>query len=212
MRLASAEHKSRRWRIHEIVPDFTLEDVWGLPVHGRATDFPEFLELASHLSPANANSVATRALWRFRDLLGRWFGIGRITRKSDAVAMSDAKLRIPGTNETSLSDRVPADLKNTAARMSFGSLPFSPLYLTGTEFAAELSNATVHGVMHLGWADNGNGEYQGRMAVYVKPRGWFGRAYMALIKPFRHLIVYPALMKQFESAWNATRTPSQMVR
>jgi hypothetical protein len=39
------------------------------------------------------------------------------------------------------------------------------------------------------------------MAVYVKPRGAFGKAYMALIKPFRYLVVYPALMGQVERAW-----------
>jgi hypothetical protein len=41
------------------------------------------------------------------------------------------------------------------------------------------------------------------MAVYVKPRGLFGKGYMALIKPFRYLIVYPALMRQTERTWNA---------
>ena len=30
------------------------------------------------------------------------------------------------------------------------------------------------------------------MAVYVRPRGLLGKGYMALIKPFRYLIVYPA--------------------
>ena len=33
MRLPNAAHESRPWRIREIVPDFTLEDVWALPVH-----------------------------------------------------------------------------------------------------------------------------------------------------------------------------------
>jgi hypothetical protein len=212
MRLPNAAHETGTWRINEIVPDFRLEDVWALPVHGRAADFPKFLDLASHLDPANAGSPATRALWRFRDLLGRWFGIGRITKMSDAAANGVAKLPIPGKNETSLSGRVPDDLRNTAAHVDFGSLPFSPLYLTGNEFGAEVSNATVHGVLHLAWADNGEGDYQGRMAVYVRPRGLLGHAYMTLIKPFRHLIVYPALMKQFESAWNETRTRPQIVR
>ncbi len=41
------------------------------------------------------------------------------------------------------------------------------------------------------------------MAVYVKPRGAFGRAYMAMIKPFRHWVVYPAMMRQLERAWDA---------
>jgi len=48
----------------------------------------------------------------------------------------------------------------------------------------------------------------GQMAVYVKPRGLFGKGYMALIKPFRYLIVYPALMRQTERMWN-TRVPQR---
>src|SRR3712207_6962224 len=38
----------------------------------------------------------------------------------------------------------------------------------------------------------------GQMAVLVKPNGLFGKAYMAAIKPFRYLIVYPALMRMIE--------------
>ena len=34
MRLPNAAHESGPWRIREIVPDFTLEDVWALPVYG----------------------------------------------------------------------------------------------------------------------------------------------------------------------------------
>jgi hypothetical protein len=41
------------------------------------------------------------------------------------------------------------------------------------------------------------------MAVYVKPRGRFGRPYMAFIAPFRHWVVYPALMRQIERAWSS---------
>jgi hypothetical protein len=87
--------------------------------------------------------------------------------------------------------------------MRFGSLPFEPLYRTDDEFAAEISNQTVHGVMHLGWADQGEGHYQGQLAVYVKPRGRLGQGYMALIKPFRYAIVYPALMRRIERTWDA---------
>jgi hypothetical protein len=57
--------------------------------------------------------------------------------------------------------------------------------------------------MHLAWVDQGDGLYQGQMGVYVKPRGRLGAAYMALIAPFRHRVVYPALMRQIERAWNA---------
>jgi hypothetical protein len=41
------------------------------------------------------------------------------------------------------------------------------------------------------------------MAVLVKPNGLFGTAYMAAIRPFRHLIVYPPLMRLIEREWRA---------
>jgi hypothetical protein len=103
-----------------------------------------------------------------------------------------------------LAERLPDDLRNSPWDHDFGSLPFKPLYRTDTEAAAEVSNKTVHGVMHLGWAKQDDNSYQGQMAVYVKPRGRFGKAYMAFIKPFRYWIVYPALMRQVERRWNAS--------
>jgi hypothetical protein len=205
MKLPSAAHESRPWRIREIVPDFTLEDVWALPAHGEAEDFEALLELLAASDPANAESLPTRALWRLRDHLGAWFDLGRISAPSNGPGA----LPIPGTSETSLAGRLPDDLRDTAEGVDFGSLPFVPLFRTDDEFAAEISNQTVHGVMHLAWADQGDGRYQGQMAVYVKPRGHFGRAYMALIKPFRYLIVYPALMRQTERTWKARMAPSR---
>jgi hypothetical protein len=201
-RVPNSVHESRPWRIHEIAPDFTLEDVWALPVQGGAGDFPLLLELLASIDPADSDSRATRVLWQTRDRLGAWLGLGRIRvpAAGDADAPAD-KLPIPGTGETSLLDRLPDDLRNTAADEDFGSLPFTPLYRTDVEAAAEVSNQTVHGVAHLAWVEQGGGRYQGQMAVYVKPRGLFGQAYMALIKPFRYWIVYPALMRQFERGW-----------
>jgi hypothetical protein len=200
MKLPNAAHESQSWRIREIVPDFKLEDVWALPVKGDAEDFPALLELMASADPADADSRATRFLWRLRDRLGRWFDLGEISAPVDADATG--KLRIPGTDENSLNGRLPEDLRGTTASVDFGSLPFVPLYLTDDEFAAEVSNRTMHGVMHLAWADQGEGHYQAQMAVYVKTNGWFGEAYMALIKPFRYWIVYPALMRQTDRMWN----------
>jgi hypothetical protein len=101
----------------------------------------------------------------------------------------------------SLRDRLPEDLRETAAGVHFDSVPFRPLYRTDDEFAAELSNRTVHSVMHLAWVADGVRHFHGEMAVYVKPRGALGAAYMTLIKPFRYLIVYPALLRQLERSW-----------
>jgi hypothetical protein len=202
MRIPNAEHELGGWRIRAIAPDFTVEDVWALPVHGGAEDFHTLIEQFVSSDPTNVQSLPTRILWRVRDLLGRCFRLGRISVPVDGDADA-GKLPIPGTNETSLADRLPDDLRGTAADLSFESLPFVPLYRTDDEFAAEISNQTVHGVLHLAWVHEGGGRYQGQMAVYVKPRGLLGRGYMALITPFRHWVVYPALMRQIERTWDA---------
>jgi Protein of unknown function (DUF2867) len=200
MRLPNAAHRSHPWRIREVASDFTLEDVWALPVHGGPEDFPELIALGSSLDPANADSLPTRALWRLRDLLGKWFDLGRVTPTEGDDAVQP--LPIPGTHETSLAERLPDDLRGTTANLPPVDFQmFTPIYVTDDEFAAELSNKTMHGVLHLGWVEQGDDRYQGQMAVYVKPRGPFGEGYMTLIKPFRHWIVYPALMRQFEQTW-----------
>lgn len=205
MRLPNAEHTSRPWRIHAVAPDFTVEDVWALPVHGDAGDFAALVELmTSDGDPGRdgeridfLDSPAARFLWRLRDLLGRLLGLGTITEAADSAH----RRRIPGDESASLAKRLDEDLVGTAERVHFTAVPMTPLYLLDDEFAAELSNATMHGVMHLSWIRRPDGLHQGRMAVLVKPRGLLGHAYMAAIRPFRHWIVYPALLRHLEYAW-----------
>ena len=84
-------------------------------------------------------------------------------------------------------------------------LPFDPLYVTDDEWAAEVVNRTVHGIIHLGWVPDGRGGYRGQMAVLVKRNGLLGSAYMAAITPFRYLIVYPQLLRQVERMWATQR-------
>jgi hypothetical protein len=193
MRLPNSEHESHAWRIHEIAPDFRLEDVWALPAQGGADDFATLLEVMASLDPANGESFATRALFSVRYRVGGWFGWDDAPRP----------LVIPDNTESSLSARLPEGLRDTATGLDLSSYGFQPLYRTDVEWAAELSNRTVHAVMHLAWVEQGGGRYRGQMGVYVKPRGRLGAAYMAAIAPFRHLIVYPALMRQVGRAWDA---------
>ena len=170
-------------------------------MQGGPEDFDELLDLIGSIDPSQVESRAARFLWGFRDRLGSWFGLGEISAPVDGE--SAGELPIPDSAETSLRDRLPPELRGTVTGVSFDPLPFVPLYRTDREAAAELSNKTVHGVAHLAWVEGDDGRYQGRMAVYVKPRGAFGRAYMTAIKPFRYLVIYPAMMRQMERAWDA---------
>jgi Protein of unknown function (DUF2867) len=57
--------------------------------------------------------------------------------------------------------------------------------------------------MHIGWVPDESGGYRGQMAVYVKPNGRLGTGYVAAIRPFRHRIVYPPIMREIGRAWRA---------
>lgn len=204
MRLPNSAHESHPWVIADIAHDFRLLDVWAVPAHGDADDFGSFVEVMTSLDPADAGLPSRVLFWvrlRLGDLLG-W----------DDAAKEQA---IPGDNETTLSARLPDALRGSADGAAIGETlrragaAFVPLYRTNQEWAAEIANATVHGVLHLAWVDEGGGRYRGQMAIYVKPRGNLGDAYMKLIEPFRHLIVYPALMRQIERAWEA-RAPQRI--
>ena len=188
MKLPSTAHTSRPWRIHEIAPDFRLEDVWALPTPGGPDDFPKLVEAMTALDDSQASSRAVRTLfairWKLGELLG-WDG-------DDAGVSS----RVP-----TLGDRIPPDMGEAPSGPGFDALPFKSLYLLDDEFAAEVANKTMHGVMHLGWVPDGKGGYRGQMAVLVKPNGLFGHAYMAAIRPFRHVIVYPAFFRQLGYEW-----------
>jgi hypothetical protein len=190
MRLPSTAHTSRPWRIHELARDFRLEDVWALPTPGGVGDFPRLVALLAAGGQSQRSSRAARALWTIR------FKLGDLLGWDDP----DAGHGLPWAT---LRDRLPVDLHEGPAGPEFAALPFTSLYLLDDEWAAEIVNRTVHGVMHIGWVPDGAAAYRGQMAVLVKPNGRLGTAYMAAIAPFRHLIVYPPMLRQIGRAWRA---------
>jgi hypothetical protein len=189
MRLPDSAHTSLPWRIHELTSDFRLEDVWALPTRGGPHDFPRLVQAATSLDPSRSSSAASRALFAIRWKLGELLGWDR----------PEAGL---GSRVPTLRDRLPAELRERPVP-DFDAAPFTSLYLLDDEFAAEIANRTVHGVLHLGWVPDRTGGYRGQMAVLVKPNGLLGNAYMAAIGPFRHLIVYPPLLRDIGAAWRA---------
>jgi hypothetical protein len=104
-----------------------------------------------------------------------------------------------------LRDRLPADLRDGVRGPDLRAVPFTSVYQLHDEWAAEIANRTMHGVMHLGWVPDGSGGYRGQMAVLVKPNGLLGSAYMVAIRPFRHLVVYPAWIAHLTRTWDVLR-------
>ncbi|MFI9721940.1 DUF2867 domain-containing protein [Streptomyces sp. NPDC052396] len=195
MRLPNSAHTSRPWRIHEIVPDFRVEDVWELPTPGGPDDFHRLVT-----GFVCDDSVAGSS--RLADLLIK------LRRKIGSLLGLDRPAKGVGGRAGTLRDRLPEDLRDAPTGPQSDGFPLTPVYLLRNEWAAELANRTVHAVMHLSWVSDGSGGYRGRMAILVKPNGPFGAAYMAAIRPFRHLIVYPAMLRGIGRMWATGPEPS----
>ncbi len=190
MRLENSAHTSRPWRIHELTRDFRLEDVWALPTPGGPDDFARLVQCFASGDPGERSSRATGVLMAIRRKLGAllgWEGPG-----------AGVGSRVP-----TLRERLPADLRVAPSGPELDGLPLTSVYLLADEWAAELANRTMHGVLHMGWVADQSGGYRGQMAVLVKRNGLLGTAYMAAIRPFRHLIVYPQMMRDIGERWRA---------
>jgi hypothetical protein len=190
MRLPNTEHTSRPWRIHELTQDFRVEDVWALATPGGPDDLPLLVQGIAAGDPSQSRFRGARTLWAIRWKLGELFGWDG----------PDAGL---GSRVPTLRARLPADLRDADDGPAFDALPFTSLYLLQDEWAAEIANRTMHGVLHLGWVPDGTGAHRGQLTVLVKPNGILGTAYMAAIRPFRHWLVYPPMIRQIEREWRA---------
>lgn len=199
MRLPKTAHFSRPWRVHELTKDFELEDVWELPTPGGPDDLARLVQQFASQGD-NELPVVPRALFAIRWKLGKLFGWDK---PGSGI----------GERVHSLRERLPADLLEAPRGPDLRAVPgrvelegppvFSSVYQTHDEWVAEMSNKTVHGVLHIGWVpDDSGGGYHAQMAVLVKPNGWFGKAYMAAIKLFRYAFVYPLLLRSIGRRWS----------
>lgn len=191
-RLDNTEHLARPWRIHEIAGDLEVLDVWALPTPGGPDDFRELVSLWRTFDPGRTSPVV-RALFAARWALGRWLALD--------TAQEGLGARVP-----TLRDRLAPELRSTAPQLGVEHDHFQALYLTDDEFAMEIANRTVHGVLHVGWVAGASGAHHGQMAVLVRPNGALGRMYLRAIAPFRHLIVYPLMLRDIGRLWRSRPT------
>ncbi|MEU3919567.1 DUF2867 domain-containing protein [Streptomyces sp. NPDC002659] len=190
MRLPTTAHTSRPWRIHEIAGDFRVEDVWALPTPGGPDDLARLVDQFANGKGDPVPSPVGRMLFAVRWKLGALLGWDK---PADSIGGRVPTLRV----------RLPADLREGPRGPDLNAVPFTSVYQTHDEWAAETANRTMHAVMHIGWVPDGAGGYRGQMAVLVKPNGVFGAIYMLGIKPFRYLGVYPALLRGIGREWEA---------
>ena len=191
MRSTASAHRAHPWRVHTLAPDFELVDVWRFDVlvdPGRG--FDAFLDVFWEVM----GTLEHHPLSRLRLAVGRILGW-------DERPNSRA---IPGCGERTVAERLDAADRARNRVPASGPAPerglsVRPVYRFADEVLYEISNETVHGLLHLGCVKGGAPE----LAVYIKSRGLFTRLYMAAIWPARHAIIYPALTSRVERRWRA---------
>ncbi len=168
---------------HRILNDLRPYEVWqvDLPAGGPG----KTIEDVRRLSTVGSPNGAVKGLFALRRRLGVLLGWDRVPVKR--TLMFEARLSDSDRSASS----IPCGTKDG---------PFTLLYQTANESMSEIVNRTVHAALVWVLIPKPEG-YRLLWAIYVKPTGALTALYMALIKPFRHWIVYPSLLKQIHKSW-----------
>jgi hypothetical protein len=185
MRIAAAEFLALDLEAHALLHDVPLRDVSvvDLPGGGSGRNLTDAQRLLRTGAPSYPLPV--RAVIGLRRWLGRVFGWDG------------------PTPEPSYASRLSDDQR--ARSLSPVGAPDGPLrlvYELPDESVSEARNATVHAFVCKTLQPHPGG-YRFYFAVYVENVSPFTPLYMALIEPFRRLLVYPAMLANLRAAWIA---------
>lgn len=190
MRIDPKEYQKYDWEAHHLCADFRVEDVWRLPVTLKPEhNLNEILEQFWNASAEIELKGLAGWLFRVRFFVGRIFGWDE---KETHITLVPGSIRERYAQKKGLTfEQLPNPGKGS----------FVPVYNLEQESLSEIENATVHAAIHLGRVPIEDNKFTVNMTIYVKPKGTFGNLYMLLIKPFRLLIVYPALLRMIKRRW-----------
>ena len=174
-------------RVHDLLAGVPLHDVWIVDLertHPGIT-LNEFLRATSnHLF---APSPLVRTLLHLRLFVGGLFGWDRESPPSAGATFA-----------TRLTD---IDRSRSLVAPGTRVGPFRTVYRFENEQLLELVNRTVHAAALSALVEKPNA-YRFYFAIYVRSVGHFTPLYMAVIDPFRKLIVYPSLLRSVRAQWN----------
>jgi hypothetical protein len=174
-------------RVHSLLAGVPLHDVWSvdLPRWRAGLTLDDFLRTESNC--LCTPSPLVRMLLDIRFFVGRFFGWDQepvaTTRKSFATRLTDTD-----------------HLRSLAAAGTRDGF-FRVVYRFENEQLVELINRTAHAAALSALVETPTG-YRFYLAIYVRSVNRFTPFYMALVDPFRKLIVYPSLLHSVRSYWN----------
>jgi hypothetical protein len=186
MRIDPDEFRECPLRVHALLRDVPLEDVWAIQLPGGGTGRTIQDVRAVFIAGVEAAPRIVKALFRLRGRIGALLGWD---------------LPRPAWNAESYVHRLSAaDRAQSTAAPGTPDGRLSLLYRFEHEQLSERRNATVHAFSSLSIRQTPGG-YLAYLAIYVEPVHRFTRLYMRAIAPFRRLVVYPAIIRKVQSTW-----------
>src|SRR5262252_1193553 len=174
-------------RVHAFLAGVPLHDVWAvdLPRAWPGITLDEFLRTGG-ARPYRLSPVV-RALLSVRLFIGRLLGWDR---EPTATAWETFATRLTTADRS----------KSLAAAGTREGL-FRVVYRFENEQLLELINRTAQAAALSALVETAV-VYHFYFAVYVRSVSRFTPLYMALIDPFRKLVVYPSLLRSVRTSWN----------
>ena len=186
MRIDPGEFSARPLRVHALLHDVPLEDVWAIRLAGGGAGRTIDDVRAVFMAGVEAAPPLVKWLFRLRGRIGALLGW-------DGPR--------PAWNADSYVQRLSAaDRARSKAAAGTPDGRLSLLYRFENEQLSERRNATVHAFSSLSIRPAPGG-YLVYWAIYVQPVHRFTRLYMRAIAPFRRLVVYPAILRKVQRAW-----------
>ncbi len=186
-------------RVHTFLAGVSLHDVWyvDLPRWRAGVTLDEFLRTANNCeldtcgcsksSSLFTPSLLVRTLLEIRFFVGRFFGWDH---EPAATAWKTFATRLTDTDQS-------RSLVAAGTQDGF----FRVVYRFENEQLVELINRTAHAAALSALVETATA-YRFYFGVYVRSVSRFTPFYMALIDPFRKLIVYPSLLHGVRARWN----------
>jgi hypothetical protein len=187
--ISTQEFERLPLRVHDFLAGVPLHDVWAIDLRRTRSGITltEFLRAAG-ASPFRPSPVV-RALLNVRCFVGRVLGWDRE----------------PGATvrETFAGRLTTADRSKSQVPAGTPEGPFRMVYRFENEQLLEVTNRTVHAAALSALVETPTA-YRLYFGVYVRRVGGLTPVYMALVDPFRKLIVYPSLLRSVRTTWNRT--------
>ena len=186
MRIDPSDFRAFPLRVHALLHDVPLEDVWVIRLRGGGAGRSIQEVRTVFIAATEAAPALVKWLFRIRERIGALCGWDQPdpdwSTKTYAYRLSPSD-RAQSTAPAGTPD----------GRLSF-------LYRFENEQLSEVRYATVHAFLSLSVRQTPGG-YLAYMAVYVKPVHRLTRLYMNVIAPFRRLVVYPAMIRNAQRMW-----------